>query len=165
MGRLGLPPGRPFVVYGLNRRTPAVHNPISHATLRTLPMRIIGHGIDLIEIQRMARMLEDHGDSFTRRCFTEDERVYADAGGKLRPERYAARFAAKEAVFKALGTGWSQGIGWHEVEVRRDPAGRPTIEVSGRCADLATELGVGCWHLSLSHSKTHAIASVIGSQS
>jgi len=128
-------------------------------------MRIIGHGIDLIEIQRIAQMLDDHGESFTHRCFTASEREYADGGGKLRAERYAARFAAKEAVLKALGTGWSQGATWNEIEVGRDPAGRPTIKLSGRTARIAEELGIGMWHLSLSHSKSHAIASVIGSQS
>jgi holo-[acyl-carrier protein] synthase len=90
-------------------------------------------------------------------------RAYADGGGKVRAARYAARFAAKEAVLKALGTGWTQGTSWNEIEVSRDPAGRPSITLTGRCAEIAAELGIESWHLSLSHSKANAIASVIGS--
>jgi holo-[acyl-carrier protein] synthase len=125
-------------------------------------MPIIGHGIDLIEIDRIERMLSDHGERFTYRCFTESERCYAEAGGRLRAERYAARFACKEAVLKALGTGWAQGTSWQDVEVRRDPAGRPTIALTGRCAEIAANLGIRRWHVSISHSRTHAMASVIG---
>lgn len=124
-------------------------------------MNVIAHGVDLVEIPRIEAMLAEHGARFTDRCFTEGERAYAEAGARARAERYAARFACKEAVLKALGTGWGPGISWRHVEVRRAPSGRPEVRLSGRCAELADELGIGCWHVSLSHTRRTAMASVI----
>jgi holo-[acyl-carrier protein] synthase len=126
-------------------------------------MRIVGHGIDIIEIERIQHMLDEHGDRFIERCFTQAERDYAEAPrtSKLRVERYAARFACKEAVFKALGTGWSGGIAWTDVEVQRDAAGRPMIRLAGECQKLAQRAGIDIWHVSLSHSRGLAVASVI----
>lgn len=119
------------------------------------------HGIDLVEIARIADLLERHGDRFTDRCFVERERIYADAGTKRRAERYAARFAAKEAVLKALGTGWRDGISWQDIEVVRMPSGRPQLTLTGRCAALADDLGLTQWEVSLSHTDRHAVASVV----
>ena len=125
-------------------------------------MRIIGHGIDIVEVARIASMLEAHGQRFVTRCFTEAEAGYADAAHRRRAERYAARFACKEAVLKALGTGWRDGIAWRQIEVRREPSGRPSLVLTGRCAELADDLGIVQWHVSLSHTDTNAIASVLG---
>jgi holo-[acyl-carrier protein] synthase len=125
-------------------------------------MRIIGHGIDIVEIARIEAMLAEHGERFVERCFTEVERAYADSGSKRRAERYAARFAAKEAVLKVLGTGWRDGISWRDIGVIREPSGRPALEIGGRCAELASQLRIERWEISLSHTNTLAMASVIG---
>ena len=125
-------------------------------------MRIIGHGIDIVEVARIAAMLEAHGQRFVSRCFTEAEAGYAEAAHRRRAERYAVRFACKEAVLKALGTGWRDGIDWRQIEVRREPSGRPILVLTGRCAELADDLGIVQWHVSLSHTDTNAIASVLG---
>jgi len=123
-------------------------------------MRIIGHGIDITEVARIGRMVAEHGEKFFERCFTERERTYAGER-KRRDEHLAARFAAKEAVLKALGTGWSDGIGWTDVEVVLLPSGQPTVKLSGRAAEVAATQGVTAWTLSLSHTESHAIASAI----
>jgi holo-[acyl-carrier protein] synthase len=96
-------------------------------------MRIIGHGIDMTPTQRIARMVADHGEHFLTRVFSERELTYA-MGRKRRDEHLAARFAAKEAVLKALGTGWSGGIGWTDVEVTLQPSGAPGVQLHGRGA-------------------------------
>jgi holo-[acyl-carrier protein] synthase len=124
---------------------------------------VIAHGVDLVEIPRIEAMLLQHGQRFTARCFTEAEQAYAEAGRRMRAQRYAARFACKEAVLKALGTGWRKGISWRDVEVRHDALGQPQVALSGRCAEIATGLGIDRWHLSLSHTPSNAIASVIAS--
>ncbi len=124
-------------------------------------MRTIAHGIDLVEVARIGRMVADHGVQFLERCFTERERAYAGYR-KRRDEHLAARFAAKEAVLKALGTGWANGIGWTDVEVVLLPSGQPTIRLSGRAAETADAQGITAWLVSLSHTETHAMASAIG---
>ena len=125
---------------------------------------IRGHGVDLVEDARIARMVEDHGDRFLERIFTEGERTTAASADGWRIERLAARFAAKEAVLKALGTGWRGGIEWTDVEVVREPSGRPSVELHGEAAAVATRLGIGGWHLSLSHAGGFSIASVIATR-
>ena len=125
-------------------------------------MRIIGHGVDIVEVARIASMLEAHGERFVTRCFTRAEAGYAESAHHRRAERYAARFACKEAVLKALGTGWRDGIAWRQIEVRREPSGRPSLVLTGRCAEIADDLGIVQWHVSLSHTDTNAIASVLG---
>ena len=125
-------------------------------------MDILAHGIDLVEVARIAAMLEEHGQRFVQRCFTEAERAYADAGRRARPERYAVRFACKEAVFKALGTGWRGGLRWRDIEIRRRPSGAPELVLSGETAHLADEMNIRTWHVSLSHTRVNALASVIG---
>lgn len=124
-------------------------------------MPILGHGIDIVEIARIDEMLRDHGERFIERCFTEAERAYCEESGIRRGERYAARFAAKEATFKALGTGWRSGIAWRDVGVVRDPSGQPRLVVTGRCAELAKDLRIQEWRISLSHAGAYAIASVL----
>lgn len=122
---------------------------------------ILGHGIDLVDVARLRRSVEEHGDHFLNRVFTWAERDYCDRQTKRRFEHLAARFAAKEAVFKALGTGWSGGIAWTDVEVIRSEQGRPGARLSGVAAEVAEKIGIVLWHLSLSHTETHAIASAI----
>lgn len=123
-------------------------------------MRIIGHGIDAVEVERIARAIAEHGEKFIERVFTPGERAYA-MERKRRDEHLAARFAAKEAVFKALGTGWSGGIAWCDVEVVLEPSGRPTVKLHGRASDVAYSLAIRAWSLSLTHTKGLAIASAI----
>ena len=121
---------------------------------------ILGHGVDLAEVERVRRSVERFGDRFLERVFTEGERAYAGDGPR-RDERLAARFAAKEAVFKALGTGWAQGVGWTGIEVVREASGKPALVLHGKARELAETLGVRRWHLSLTHTGTMAMASVI----
>ncbi len=123
-------------------------------------MRIIGHGIDLVEIDRIRAALERHGDRFTKRLFTAGEQAQAGTG-PLRVQFLAGRFAAKEAVMKALGTGWARGISWADIDVHRLPSGKPEILLSGKCRDIADGLGVGGWEVSITHTDTHAAASVV----
>lgn len=125
-------------------------------------MPIVATGVDLVRIDRIAASRQRHADRFLERCFTPAERAYALSSDRLCDERLAARFAAKEAVFKALGTGWGEGVGWAEVEVTRDAAtGRPGIALTGRAAEVAAGLGIARWHLSLSHTEGLALAGVV----
>jgi len=124
-------------------------------------MRIIGHGIDIVETERIARLLDEHGERFLARCFTRAERAYSDER-RRRLEHLAGRFAAKEAILKVLGTGWSGGIAWTDAEIVKTPSGRPDVLLHGRCAEVAAERGIDEWWLSISHIPTHATASAIG---
>lgn len=126
------------------------------------PLRIVGHGIDLVEVPRIAELLDRHGERFLSRCFTPDEVAYARKRPKRTCEHLAARFAAKEAVVKVLGTGRRHGIAWNEIAVHRLPTGQPTVRLSGTAAEQAKRRGIVQWHLSLSHVSTHATASAIG---
>jgi holo-[acyl-carrier protein] synthase len=121
---------------------------------------IVGTGIDIVEVPRIAQAIARFGDRFLHRIFTPGEIRYCDSK-QNRAERYAARFAAKEAGLKAIGTGWRLGVAWKELEVRREPGGRPTLVFSGRAAEFATALGAKRACLSLSHTGEHAIAQVI----
>jgi len=124
-------------------------------------MQVLVHGIDLVEVARIGRMVSEHGESFLTRCFTQRELSYAGER-KRRDEHLAARFAAKEAVLKALGTGWSNGIAWTDVEVVLLPSGQPTVNLAGRAGEIAMSQGIGRWLISLSHTETFAVASAIG---
>jgi holo-[acyl-carrier protein] synthase len=123
-------------------------------------MRIIGHGIDIVDNARIAEMIDAHGERFISRVFSADEQALAK-DLKQPVEYYAGRFAAKEAVLKALGTGLAQGISWTEVEIVRAPSGRPLVRLAGRCLEVARGLGIDQWQVSISHIKTHATASVL----
>ncbi|HZW10564.1 MAG TPA: holo-ACP synthase [Phycisphaerales bacterium] len=122
---------------------------------------MLAHGIDIVEVARLAALLARHPDRARARLFTAAELAYA-AGKKRELEHLAARFAAKEAAFKALGTGWADGLAWTDVEVTRDHAGRPGLVLRNRAAEIAAQRGISSWLISLSHTETHAIASVIG---
>lgn len=123
-------------------------------------MRIIGHGVDIVPVARIARSLEEHGDRFLTRVFTPAEAAYA-ASSRRRDEHLAGRFAAKEAAMKALGTGWRSGVAWTDFEVVVEPSGRPLLRVTGEAARLAREQGVAEWLVSISHTDDTALASVI----
>lgn len=125
-------------------------------------MLALVHGVDLVEVERIAGMLESHGEPFVNRVFTHAEQEYAESGGSARAERYAARFAAKEAVLKAIGTGWAGGIAWTDVGVRHGSGGRPELELTGEAANVAQSQGITGWTLSLSHTAAMAMASVVG---
>lgn len=121
---------------------------------------IVGVGTDLAEIDRVERSVERFGDRFLERVFTSGERAYCQAK-KNAAESLAARFAAKEAGAKALGTGISRGVGWQDFEVRRAPGQRPELHLSGRAQELAAALGVAKISLSLTHTRGMAMAVVI----
>jgi holo-[acyl-carrier protein] synthase len=121
---------------------------------------IVGTGIDIAEVPRIAESIKRFGDRFLRRVFTEEEIRYCDSKAN-RVERYAARFAAKEAAMKALGTGWNRGVRWRDIEVFRQPGNRPTIKFHGVAAEFAAKLGAKNTALSLSHTPELAIANVI----
>jgi len=121
---------------------------------------IVGTGIDIAEVPRIAESIERFGERFLRRVFTEEEIKYCDSKAN-RVERYAARFAAKEAAMKALGTGWNRGVRWRDIEVLRQPGRRPTIRFHGVAAEFAERLGTKNIALSISHTPEHAIANVI----
>jgi holo-[acyl-carrier protein] synthase len=121
---------------------------------------IVGTGIDIAEVPRIAASIERFGDRFLRRIFTQQEIRYCD-GKANRAERYAARFAAKEAGMKAIGTGWRHGVRFIDIEVQRLPGGRPTLAFHGVAGELSAKLGVVRVALSLSHTTSDAIASVI----
>jgi holo-[acyl-carrier protein] synthase len=121
---------------------------------------IVGTGIDVAEVPRIRQSIERFGDRFLHRVFTEEEMRYCDSKAN-RAERYAARFAAKEAAMKALGTGWNHGVRWRDCEVVRMPGGRPTIVFHGKAAEFAARLGVKNAAMSISHTAEQAIAQVI----
>jgi holo-[acyl-carrier protein] synthase len=121
---------------------------------------VIGIGTDLIEIERVEASIKRYGERFLERIFTPGEIEYCLAK-KGAGESFAARFAAKEAGAKALGTGISQGVGWKEIEVRRSPGERPTVQWSGRAAERAEAMGVFRTELSLTHTRSMAMAVVI----
>jgi holo-[acyl-carrier protein] synthase len=121
---------------------------------------IAGIGVDIVEVQRIAAAVQRHGDRFLTRVFTPGEIAYCQGEEPHRSRRLAARFAAKEAVLKALGTGLRGGR-WTEIEVVSDSLGKPTIRLSGALAAVAAHRGISRWHLSLSHSQAYAVAQVV----
>ena len=121
---------------------------------------IVSIGIDIVEISRIEEVLLRRGERFRNRVFTESEIAYCESRA-AKMESYAARFAAKEAAMKALGTGWGEGIGWHDIEVLRSPTGVPSLQFHGLALERLNELGVKRSHLSLTHSRDVAMAQVI----
>ena len=121
---------------------------------------VLGLGSDLIEIARIEASIARFGDRFLGRVFTASEIAYCRSKRNA-AESFAARFAAKEAGAKALGTGISHGIAWPEIEVRREPTGRPTLHWSGRAQERAAALGVRRTSLTLTHSRNVAMAVVV----
>jgi holo-[acyl-carrier protein] synthase len=122
---------------------------------------LIGHGIDLCSVERIRRMIADHGDHFLGRTYTEAEVAYARRRKKGFEETLAGRFAAKEAVMKALGTGWRGGVEFRNIEVLNEPGGRPYVVLHGGAAEKAAALGITHWHISITHSEGVAVASAV----
>jgi holo-[acyl-carrier protein] synthase len=120
----------------------------------------VGTGIDIAETQRIEQALERHGERFARRIFTPSEIAYCEQF-KNKAERYAARFAAKEAAFKALGTGWANGVRWLDIEIGHQPSGKPELVLSGRAREVADQLGVNLAAVSISHANRYVVAQVI----
>ncbi len=121
---------------------------------------IAGSGIDVIEIGRIQHAMDRYGNRFLDRVFLQAEQAYCMRKRKS-AESFAARFAAKEAAAKALGTGISFGVNWLEIEVAREPSGKPNLRFHGRAAQIAGRLGVVRSALSLTHSAEIAVASVV----
>ncbi len=121
---------------------------------------IVGTGVDICEVPRLKAAITRHGRRFLERVFTDHEIAYAESKAN-RYERYAARFAAKEAGMKALGTGWRGGIAWKDFEVANLPSGRPTLRFHGKAAEIAAKLGVAQVALSITHTEDQALAMVI----
>lgn len=121
---------------------------------------ILGTGIDICEVNRIRDSIARFGDHFLQRVFTEQEIRYCQSK-KNSAERFAARFAAKEAAMKALGTGWSRGVRWTDIEVGHASGGRPTLRLHGRSAQIAEQLGVKRISLSVTHAEQTAMAMVI----
>ena len=121
---------------------------------------IVGTGIDIAEVERIERSIARFGARFKERVFTADEIRYCESKAN-KAERYAARFAAKEAGMKAIGTGWSRGVRWQDIEVRRLPGGRPTVVFHGKAGEIFAKLGGVRAHLSITHTKESAMAYVI----
>ena len=120
-------------------------------------MAVLTSGVDIIEVARIARAMERHGERFGARFFTEQEIAYCNG----RPERLAGRFAVKEAVAKALGTGVGD-VSWTEIEVLCDGRGKPELVLHGRARVLAAKRGLAQWSISLSHTAVYAVGFVVG---
>ena len=121
---------------------------------------IVGVGVDIIEIDRIARAIERRREKFVSKIYTDAEIAYCDRHHAA-AARYAGRFAAKEAAMKALGVGWGAGAGWRELEVTNDDRGKPLLHLKGSAARTAEGLGVTRMHVSLSHSRGAACAVVV----
>ncbi len=123
-------------------------------------MKVIGIGTDIVECLRIAQMIERHGELFLARVYTDHEMQYCSAR-KAATQHYAGRWAAKEAVLKAFGTGWARGIRWRDIEVRNDAAGKPSIALGGGARTMCERLGIAQMQISISHCRTHATALAI----
>jgi holo-[acyl-carrier protein] synthase len=121
---------------------------------------VVSTGIDIVEIAHMDAAIARRGERFLGRVFTAGERAYCD--GRPRPVmHYAGRFAVKEAVLKAIRTGWIRGISWHDIEVEIGPLGEPSVRLSGGAAERARAMGVANMHVSISHTEHYAVASAV----
>jgi holo-[acyl-carrier protein] synthase len=121
---------------------------------------ILGIGVDIVEIERIRKAIERSGPRFVERVFTRAEETFCRAHRDPAPH-YAARFAAKEALLKALGTGWAEGVKWQEVEVERASSGAPHLVLRGEVERRCREIGATAAHCSLTHSELSAVAVVI----
>ena len=121
---------------------------------------IVGLGVDIAEVPRIRAAIEKRGQAFLRRVFTSGEIAYCERF-KNKFERFAGRFAAKEAAMKALGTGWGRGVRWVDLEVVREQSGRPTLAITGEAGKIASQLGVKHIAVSITHTADQAFAQVI----
>src|ERR1044072_6827527 len=123
-------------------------------------MSVIGTGVDLVECARIERSIERFGDRFLQRVFTEGE-IQSAMSMKFPARHLAARFAAKEAVSKAFGTGIGKAMGWRDIDIQKKPSGEPFLVLSGPAKELATRRGITAALVTLSHTEHHAVASVV----
>jgi holo-[acyl-carrier protein] synthase len=123
-------------------------------------MAVIGIGTDIVECLRIAQMIERHGELFLQRVFTRGEIEFCSSR-KAATQHYAGRWAAKEAVLKALGTGLGSGVRWIDIEIRNDHAGTPVLALGGRAREICEQLGARRLLISISHCRTHATALVV----
>jgi len=121
---------------------------------------IVGLGTDIVEILRIGRMIERHGELFLRRVFTEGEIRYCQRRREC-DQHYAGRWAAKEAVMKTLGTGWTRGVGWQDIEVTTSKSGQPKIEIHGAAREIADRLDIDEILITISHCRAYATATAI----
>ena len=120
-------------------------------------MNVLGIGTDIVECLRIAQMIDRHGELFISRVYTTQEIQYCQSR-KQATQHFAGRWAAKEAVLKALGTGWRRGISWRDIEIRNDPGGKPTVALRGGAREVVEKLGIGQMLISISHCRSHATA-------
>lgn len=120
-------------------------------------MNLINIGTDIVECQRVARMIERHGEQFLCRVYTPMEIEYCQSH-RLSTERFAGRFAAKEAILKVLGTGWRQGISWLDMEIQNRRTGQPIVALGGVARMHAERFRIGTIHISISHTRSYAVA-------
>ena len=118
---------------------------------------VIGIGTDIVECLRIAQMIDRHGELFIGRVYTPQEIQYCQSR-KQATQHFAGRWAAKEAVLKALGTGWRRGISWRDIEIRNDPGGKPTVALRGGAREVVDKLGIDQMLISISHCRSHATA-------
>jgi len=123
-------------------------------------MNVLGIGTDITECLRIAQMIERHGELFVDRVYTADEIRYCQRR-KQSTQHFTGRWAAKEAVLKALGTGWRRGISWRDVEVQNEPGGKPSIVLRGGAREAADRMGISEVLISISHCRSHATAFAI----
>jgi len=123
-------------------------------------MKIVAHGIDLVDCPRIEQMVQRHGERFVTRVFTAAERAYAGAN-KNEIEKLAGRFAAKEAILKLLGTGWRGKIAWTDIEIINNAAGQPQVSLGGEVKKIADSLGIKHISVSITHTANFAIASAV----
>jgi holo-[acyl-carrier protein] synthase len=123
-------------------------------------MKILAHGIDLVDFPRIEGMINRHGDRFIERVYTAAERSYAEKN-KNSVEKYAGRFAAKEAVLKLMGTGWRGKIAWTDIEVTNNKSGQPQVTLDGEVKKIADKLGISQISISITHTANFAIASAV----
>ena len=123
-------------------------------------MKIVAHGIDLVDCPRIEEMVRRHGERFIERIFTAAERNYAETN-KNRIEKLAGRFAAKEAVLKLVGTGWRGKIAWTDIEIINNSSGQPEVTLDGEVEKIADKLGIKHISVSITHTANFAIASAV----
>ena len=127
-------------------------------------MSIFGQGLDLVEVARISDMIRRHGEHFLRRCFTPAEREYCRRFHDAAPH-FAGRFAAKEAIVKALGTGFRGKISWTDMEILPDEQGKPVLALTGHTQQITARLHIAHWHISISHTRQLALAGAIAESS
>lgn len=123
-------------------------------------MNVLGIGTDITEVLRIAQMIERHGELFVGRVYTTAEIDYCRSR-RMATQHFAGRWAAKEAILKALGTGWRKGISWRDIEVLNGGGGRPTVTLQGGTREIAERMGIRCVLVSISHCRSHATAYAI----